>query len=237
MSKFFNFLNKYEEVKKTIQWCIYIILAGALVSTLLGVIFGFKSCKSNATIETVEAKYFMNETVKVHDNYEIKIYYAKTVDSISYQKEKNSTEKITLTGNYIEVNLDITKNIDSTEKDHKLDVNDFKLRDHSGVYLPLNDIMSLFDINALDVHLDTDENGFVISEADFDNKNAIKDFSWVGTLLLNGETRNLTIFFEMKEGYQVEKDLMLLEIDFYTGKSGIKKGEDIVLLNCKKNEG
>ena len=27
---------------------------------------------------------------------------------------------------------------------------------------------------------------------------------------------------------------MLLEVDFYTGKSGIKKGEDIVLLNCTK---
>lgn len=38
----------------------------------------------------------------------------------------------------------------------------------------------------------------------------------------------------MKEGYQVEKDLMLLEVDFYTGKLGIKKGEDIVLLNCTK---
>ena len=38
----------------------------------------------------------------------------------------------------------------------------------------------------------------------------------------------------MKEGYQVEKDLMLLEVDFYKGKSGIKKGEDIVLLNCAK---
>ena len=48
------------------------------------------------------------------------------------------------------------------------------------------------------------------------------------------ETTNITIFFEMKEGYQVEKDLMLLEVDFYTGKSGIKKGEDNVLLNCTK---
>lgn len=56
----------------------------------------------------------------------------------------------------------------------------------------------------------------------------------MGTVLTNGETINITIFFEMKEGYQVEKDLMLLEVDFYIGKSGIKKGEDIVLLNCTK---
>lgn len=236
MSKFFNFLEKYDNFKKPIQWGIYILIAIVAVSTLVGIIFGVRSCKSNNTIETVEAKYFMNEVVEIHDNFDIKVYYAKTVDSISYQKEKDSTEKTTLTGNYIEVNLDITKNIDSEEEDHKLDVNDFKLRNHSGVYLPLNDIMGLFNIDALDVHIDTDENGFVMSEADFSNKNAVKDFSWVGTVLKNGETMNITLFFKMSEGYHVEKTLMLLEVDFYTGRSGIKKGEDIVLLNCKRSE-
>lgn len=65
MSKFFIFFKKYEEIKKPIQWFIYIILIGAFVSTILGVIFGFKSCESNSTIETVEAKYFMNEIIKV----------------------------------------------------------------------------------------------------------------------------------------------------------------------------
>jgi hypothetical protein len=237
MSKFFNFLEKYDNFKKPIQWGIYILIAIVAVSTLVGIIFGVRSCKSNNTIETVEAKYFMNEVVEIHDNFDIKVYYAKTVDSISYQKEKDSTEKTTLTGNYIEVNLDITKNIDSEEEDHKLDVNDFKLRNHSGVYLPLNDIMGLFNIDALDVHIDTDENGFVMSEADFSNKNAVKDFSWVGTVLKNGETMNITLFFKMSEGYHVEKTLMLLEVDFYPGRSGIKKGEDIVLLNCKRSEG
>lgn len=111
-----------------------------------------------------------------------------------------------------------------------LDTNDFKLRNHSGVYLPLNDIMSLFDIDAVDVHIDTDENGFVMSDAEFSNKKAVKDFSWVGIVLTNGETVNITMFFEMKEGYQVEKALMLLEVDLYA----TKKGEDIVLLNCTR---
>ena len=41
---------------------------------------------------------------------------------------------------------------------------------------------------------------------------------------------NIILFFEMNEGYKVEENLMLLEIDFYVGRSGIKKGEDIVLL-------
>ena len=49
-------------------------------------------------------------------------------------------------------------------------------------------------------------------------------------------TINIILFFEMNEGYKVEENLMLLEIDFYVGRSGIKKGEDIVLLNCLRNK-
>ena len=39
----------------------------------------------------------------------------------------------------------------------------------------------------------------------------------------------------MNEGYKVEEDIMILEVDFYTGKSGIKRGEDIVLVCIKEN--
>ncbi len=230
-----NFAQKYENFKKPIQWVIYVVVITAMVGMVIGLIFGVKSCKSSDTLETVEAKYFMGETVVVHKNFDIKVHYAKTVESISYVRRKGEIELTTLQGNFIEVNLDVTKQDESTAKNHKLDVNDFKLRDHSGVYLPLNDIMSLFDINAVDVHIDTDENGFVRSSADFSNKNALKDYSWVGIELKNGETINITLFFEMKEGYKVEKDLMLLEVDFYTGYVGNKKGEDVVLLNCKRN--
>lgn len=234
MSKILNCFEKYQKLKRPIQLAIYLVLAIAIVGTVIGIILGTKSCKSNDTLETVEAKYFMGETIVVHENFDIKVHYAKTVESISYVRNKGDNELTTLQGNYIEVNLDVTKQVDSNEKNHKLDIDDFKLRNHSGVYLPLNDIMSLFDINAVDVHIDTDDNGFVKSSADFSNKKALKDYSWFGTELKNGETINITLFFEMKEGYKVEKDLMLLEVDFYTGRNGNKKGEDIVLLNCKR---
>ena len=224
----------FSALKKPIQWVIYAVMLTGIISMIFGLILGTKSCKSTDTIETVEAKYFMNETVVVHDNYDVIVYYAKSVETIAYLKHKNDEEKTVLQGNYIEVNLDITQKIESTIKNHKLDANDFKLRDHSGVYLPLNDIMSLLDINAVDVHIDTDEKGFVRSTAKFDNKNAVKDYTWVGTELTNGETINITLFFKMSEKYKVEKDLMLLEVDLYTGWAGNKKGEDIVLLNCKR---
>lgn len=45
---------------------------------------------------------------------------------------------------------------------------------------------------------------------------------------------DFVIYFEMNENYKVEENVMVLEIDFYVGKSGIKKGEDVVLVNCVK---
>lgn len=235
VSGFFKGLvDWFSTLKKAVQWFIYAVIIVAIIGTMVGVLLGTKSCKSVDTIETVEAKNFMNETVIVHENYDVKVYYAKTVTLISYLKSKKDTEKTTVQGNYIEVNLDIKRKEDSVAKNHKLDTNDFKLRDHSGVWLPLSDIMGLFDINALNVHIDTDENGFVRSTAKFGNKNAIKDYAWVGTELQNGETLNLTLFFKMDEGYKVEEDLMLLEVDLYWTGFGIKKGEDIVLLNCER---
>lgn len=234
MSKLISIFEKYDRVRNYIQQLIYIVIIIAVISTLIGVILGTKSCKSNDTIETVEAKYFMNETVIVHESFEVKVYSAKTVNSIEYLKSKKDNFKTSISGNYIEINLDITKLDDGTENNYELGASNFKLRNHSGVYLPLNDIMGLFDINALDVHIDTDENNFVMSNANFSNKKAIKDFTWVGKTLKNGEKMNITLFFRMEEGYQVEKDLMLLEVDLYYSGIGAKKGEDIVLLNCKR---
>ena len=45
---------------------------------------------------------------------------------------------------------------------------------------------------------------------------------------------NFVIYFEMSENYKVEENVMVLEVDFYVGKSGTKKGEDIVLVKCVK---
>ena len=77
-----DLLKKYNRVKELLQWLIYVIVAALLVGTIVGVLTGTKSCKSNDTIETVEAKYFMNELVLVHNNFYVKVNYAKTVESI-----------------------------------------------------------------------------------------------------------------------------------------------------------
>ena len=91
--------------------------------------------------------------------------------------------------------------------------------------------MTFFNIDALDMHVDTDENGFILSNADFPTKKSVKDYSWVGQYVTE-EIKEFTIYFQMKDGYKVEEDVMILEVDFYTGQSGIKRGEDIVLVEC-----
>lgn len=56
MSKFLKFLDKYEKTKKPLQIVIYIVIGAAVVSTLIGVIFGLRSCSAP---EVTETKYFI----------------------------------------------------------------------------------------------------------------------------------------------------------------------------------
>lgn len=229
MSKFFKFLDKYEKAKQPLQIVIYIIIGAAIISTLIEVIFGLRSCSAP---EVTEAKYFISDSVEVHQNFNIKVLSTRTVNTISILKKENDISKTTVEGNYIAVEIEIFKKATS-EKEHKLDSNDFKLKDHTGLYIPLNTIMSFFNINAVDMHIDTDENGFIRSDVDFSTRNAVKDFTWINKQI-TVEVMNFVIYFEMNENYKVEENVMVLEIDFYVGKSGIKKGEDVVLVNCVK---
>ena len=229
MSKFFKFLDKYEKAKQPLQIAIYIIVGAALISTLLGIILGLRSCSSP---EVTEAKYFISDSVEVHQNFNIKVLSAKTVSTISILKKVEDDAKTTKEGNFIAIEVEVCRKPGS-QKDHKLDANDFKLKDHTGLYIPLNTIMSFFNIDAVDMHIDTDENGFIRSDIDFSTRKAIKDYTWVGQEITE-EVMNFVIYFEMNEGYKVENNVMVFEVDFSVGKSGIKKGEDIVLVTCVK---
>lgn len=228
MSRIIEGFEKYEKIKKPIQITIYIFIAAVAFATLIGVIFGFKSCSKP---DITEAKYFISDNVCVHENFNIKVLSARTVDTIEILN-KGDSSKTTLNGKYIELSIELNK-IENNDKSHKLDVNDFKLKDHTGLYIPLNTIMSFFNIDAVDMHIDTDENGFIRSDAKFSTKNAIEDYTWVGKEVTEDKV-NIVIYFEMKEGYNVEKDVMILEVDFYSGHTKTKKGEDIVLVRCVK---
>ena len=229
MSKFFKFLYKYEKAKQPLQIAIYIIIGAAIISTLIGVIFGLRSCSAP---EVTEAKYFISDNVVVHESFNIKVLSGRTVSTISILKNEDESSKTMQEGNYIALEVEVFKNAKS-EKEHKLDANDFKLKDHTGLYIPLNTIMSFFNIDAVDMHIDTDENGFIRSDVDFSTRNAIKDYTWLNKQITE-DVMNFVIYFEMSENYKVEENVMVLEVDFYVGKSGAKKGEDIVLVKCVK---
>lgn len=44
MSKFLKFIDKYEKAKQPLQIFIYILIGVAMISTLIGIILGLKSC-------------------------------------------------------------------------------------------------------------------------------------------------------------------------------------------------
>lgn len=227
MGKFLETVDKYEEkVKPPIQNSIYIVIAILALSFIIGCIFGIKSCSK----EISYLNNFMNDEVKIHDdNYNVKILSAKTVDEIEVKNNKN--ENLCISGNFIKVDIELTQNESSLLKPHKLDCNDFKLKDHNGVHLPLNDIMGLVDINAIDMQIIFNSDGAINSDVKFSTRNAVQDFNWYNKEISIENPLNFTIYFKMDEGYKVEENIMILEIDFYGNifSNKLKNGTDIVL--------
>lgn len=231
MGKVLDAYEKYQDVKKPFQIFIYIFIAVAVVSTIIGAIYGMFFNETKIYITN-----FMQENVSFHDNnYIINISEARTVDSIEYKDKKGNN--IVANGNFIKVSFKINQLSSSTISSHKLDFDDFKLKDHSGVYIPMNDIMTFFDIDALDMHLSFDNNELLMSNADFSTKKAINDYSWYGEKISCGTEINLVIYFKMDEGFKVEQEAMIFEVDFFSNlfPSKLKNGTDILLCLCNKN--
>ena len=74
------------------------------------------------------------------------------------------------------------------------------------------------------------DGGHVISSASFSTRNAIKDYVFFDTEISSGTTVEFPISFELDSQLFVEKEIMVLEIDFYTGNNSYKEGVDIILL-------
>ena len=204
--------------------CISLLIAG-----LLGIIFGISKFHKDDVV--TQKNYFINENVVLHEKFNIIVNEAKTLSTISIlDKKGNVVEK---NGTFISINLSITNISNEENSIHKLDSNDFKLKDHTGIYLPLNEIASILDWNMMDVRYDP--NGEVVtSSANFNTKKALKDYSYID-MNIDDKTNTIIIYFEMSEGYHVESNLMVLEIDFFIGSNKNKLGCDIILLNRPTN--
>lgn len=202
---------------------------------IIGLIFGLTKCKQ--TGEIIYTNIFLNESFNLHDgNYEVTILSASTKDEIEIKNKKD--EKEIIAGHFVDAEIEIYQKIHSKEKKHTFDRNDFKLKGHTGVYLPLNDIASIVGWDMIDYHWDKKDNGFVVSSADISTQKAISDYSYIGKSISAGEKLTFHVFLPISDKtYNVETSIMILEIDFFWGGywSEKKRGEDVILLNRPEN--
>lgn len=213
--------------KKISTFCCVFILGCGLINTSFEEIF-----KNNNNV-TYKTNNFLNEEVSLHsDNYRIKANSVNNLDRIKILNKNKEQEE--LEGYFISVNLTIKKDENSKLKAHKIDKNDFKLKDHTGTYLRLNDFASLIGLDAIDLHYDTHNGNHVVSSADFYTVNAINDYNYIDYLIESGKENNFNLYFKMFDYFDVTKEIIVLEVDFYVGASGYRIGEDIILLERKE---
>ena len=231
MKKLISFLNWHQTIGKLIDITLGVLIVSSIT---LGLIFGLKNCKKENDI--IYSNTFLGEEVLLHDsNYSVTAVNTFTSDNISIiDKKGNQIEK---SGHFVCVYTSITQLENSTIKPHMFDKNDFKLKDHTGVYIPANEIASMVGWDMIDIHWDQAKNGCVISSADFETRNSIEDYNYIGKTIKSGLSFSFTVFFEMNTKYNVENEIMVMEVDFFVGgyHSSKKRGEDIILLNRPEN--
>ncbi len=199
--------------------CIIIVFLG-VASFVKGKIFPSE--------EIVSENYFIGDFIPLHDgNYNLIVNYAKTTNEVVVLDKKGENKVVS--GHFIIVNLTVIKTIQSELKTHKIDTNDFKLKDHTGVYIPLNSIIGALGWDAIDVHIDDNKGGHIMSSTKFSTKNSFKDYNYYNQPILDVET-TFDVIFKMDNGINVEDELMVLEVDLYWGNGKYKKGFDVILL-------
>ncbi len=223
-----NILLKLFDIHSSIGKIFTTLCVALLITAIIGIFMGKTVIKKNDDI--VETNHFLNESVPFHDNnYELKVNSAKNNSHISI-KDKNG-DMSEIDGQFICVNITISQRNDSKLKKHKIDTNDFKLKDHTGVYLPLNSIMGALGWDAIDVHIDDNENGHIMSSTTFSTTNVYDDYNYIGLDISSSDVFTFDLYFEMDEFIDVTKELIVLEVDFFYTSADYKKGTDIVLLN------
>lgn len=220
-----NKLYTFYRAHKLIGTVILIFFIVLVIIVIPGTIVKY----SQNTEDVVMHNYFIGEHVPLHDgNYDLVINAAENRNEVSI-KEKNGGIKI-VQGNFIVINLTIFKNENSQLKVYKIGSGDFKLKNHTGVYMPLNEILGAFGWDALDIHVDEKNGGHIMSSTNFSTIKAMKDYNYYGRPVIYDEL-NLDIVFKAPSGLSVVDDLIVLEVDFYLGANDYKKGSDIILLS------
>lgn len=198
---------------------------------VLSIPFSIKSCIQKPNYENTIAT-FIGEEAKLHnEDYVITVLNAITVDKIAIKKDKDEQEFEEIQGKYIAVTVSIRQS-PNCKKKHSLDRNDFKLKDHTGTNIPTSDIMSLINLDFLDVNVHSGDS--VNSNASFETTTAVKDYAWVGSEIPTGEDMIITVYFKVDSDLSVETTIMIFEVDFYSGFGKNNSATDIVLFKRKE---
>lgn len=127
-------------------FCVLCLVAGTI-----GLVSGLTKCKERD--ELIYTNIFLNEKFGLHNsNYEVTVLEARTKEQALIINK--SGEKETIAGHFVDATVTIFQKPESKEKTHEFDRDDFKLKGHTGVYLPLSDIASIVGWDMIDIHWD-----------------------------------------------------------------------------------
>ena len=170
---------------------------------------------------------FISERANLHKEYYVTVLGADDYDSIEilrYEGETNKSELIGTSTHYIGVKILVEhQEFNNPKENHSLDLDDFKMKDHTGVQLG-------------NVNLFSNENGLALATNSFDTINPIKDYTWFGQSVESGDSVEITLYYELSKQLSVYDTVMVLEFDFFSGRANGKSGTDIVLAYRKKEQ-
>ena len=225
-----EFFAKLFDIHSALGKVFTIVSLSIVIVGVIGSILNW----SNPQNKVVEFNYFIGDKVPLHDdNYELVVNYA--FSSNEYLIVNKDGEIEIIEGNLIIVNLTLSKNSMSELGPYYLTDDDFKIKDHTGVYIPLNSTMGAMGWDAIDLHIDNENGGHVMSSTSFQTTKAYKDYSYYKQQISTEQT-TYNIVFSVTSDVKVESDLIVLEVDFYIGNSQLRKGSDIILLPKPNNE-
>ncbi len=205
-------LKWYLEQKLWIQIVLPIVCIGTFIVIIFLVIPRYNGPEENCV--------FINEKVNLHEEYYITVEDISLENDILYLKNQEDTEKSELIGtdkHYVGVKIKIEHQaLANPKENHPFDLDDFKLKDHTGVQLK-------------NINFFSKEDGLALETTDFTTRQPIKDYIWYGKSVESGEVTNIELYYEFSKKMSAHNTLMVLETDFFSGRSNGKSGTDIVL--------
>ena len=204
--------------KKKIIFIISIVLV-IVILVVCGVIKIYNGPQENCV--------FISERANLHNEYYITVTDISSSDSVLVLKNQDDTEKSEIIGNdkhFVIVNVKIEhQSLASPNENEKLDLNDFIIKDHTGVQVKNFNFFSK-------------ENGLALETINFTKKEPIKDYTWFNHDIPSGETLEIDLYFEFPKKLSATNTLMVLETDLYAGRKNGKAGTDIVLAYRENNQ-